>query len=59
PSDFPFDILTGGEQMTVTGITGSGLSQSFTVIRSVNGVVKSHSATEDVRLFFAPIAALV
>lgn len=59
PADFPFDIAVGGEQVTVTAISGTGTSQSFTVVRSVNGVVKGHGATEDVRLFFAPIAALV
>ncbi len=40
---FPFDIAVGGERMTVTAIAApSGSTQSFTVIRSVNGVVKSH-----------------
>jgi hypothetical protein len=38
PDAFPFDILIGGEQMTVTAATSSTL----TVTRSVNGVVKSH-----------------
>lgn len=36
-------IVVGGEVMRVTGITGSG-TQPFTVVRSVNGVVKSHLA---------------
>lgn len=39
PSEFPFDIEIGGEIMTVTSATGT----TFTVTRSVNGVVKSHS----------------
>lgn len=39
PSEFPFDIEIGGETMTVTSATGT----TFTVTRSVNGVVKSHS----------------
>ena len=56
--DFPFDIGIGGEQMTVTDITGSSSPQSFTVTRSVNGVVKSHSAGDDVRLWFPPVYAL-
>jgi hypothetical protein len=50
-SDMPFDILMGGEQMTVTNITGSSSPQTFTVTRGVNGVVRSHSAGEDLRLF--------
>lgn len=49
--DFPFDILVGGERMTVTAITGSSSPQTFTVTRSVNGVAKSQAAGTDVRLF--------
>lgn len=51
PDDFPFDIIVGGEVMTVTACTGTTTSQTFTVTRSVNGVVKTHSTGEDVRLF--------
>lgn len=58
-ADFPFDVNVGGERMTVTNITGTGVStQTFFVTRSVNGVVKSHPADADVRLWFAPILAL-
>lgn len=39
PAAFPFGILIGGELMTVTAATGS----TFTVTRSVNGVVKTHA----------------
>lgn len=46
PSDFPFDIDIGGEQMTVTSATAS----TFTVTRSVNGVVKSHSSGATIRV---------
>lgn len=49
--DFPFDIIVAGERMTVTNITGSSSPQTFTVTRSVNGVVKSQTAGTDVRLF--------
>ena len=41
-SDGAFDILIGGERMTVTAISGAGSAQTFTVTRSVNGVVKTH-----------------
>jgi hypothetical protein len=41
-SEFPFDIFVGGERMTVTAISGTSFPQTFTVTRSVNGVVKSH-----------------
>lgn len=45
-AEFPFDIVIGGERMTVTDIgadTGGG-AQLFTVVRSVNGIVKTHPA---------------
>jgi len=50
-SDFPFDIITGGEVMRVTACTGTTLSQTFTVTRSVNGVRKTHSSGQPVTLF--------
>ncbi|MEU2077097.1 hypothetical protein [Streptomyces sp. NPDC013489] len=48
--DRPFDIAVGGERMTVTNVTGTTSPQTFTVTRSVNGVVKSHLAAAAVRL---------
>lgn len=56
--DFPFDVVAGGEQMTVTNITGSSSPQAFTVTRSVNGVVKAHAAGEAVSLY-APVVLAV
>jgi hypothetical protein len=57
--DFPFDVLISGEQITVTNITGATSPQSFTVTRSVNGVIKAQASGAAVVLFHAPIAALV
>lgn len=37
-------ITIGGEKMRVTGITGASSPQTFTVVRSVNGVIKTHLA---------------
>lgn len=37
-------IRVGGEDMRVTNITGGSSPQTFTVVRSVNGVVKSHDS---------------
>lgn len=54
PGDFPFDIVIGGEQMTVT----SAVSGTFTVTRSVNGVVKSHASGAQIRLYRPPHLAL-
>ncbi|MCI3240300.1 hypothetical protein [Streptomyces spinosisporus] len=45
-----FDILVGGEVMTVTGISGASSPQTFTVARSVNGVVKEQASGSVVRL---------
>lgn len=46
-----FTILIGGERMTVTGISGSSSPQTFTVTRSVNGIVKTHKAGDVLSLF--------
>lgn len=46
----PFDIMVGGERMTVTNVTGTSNPQTLTVTRSVNGVVKAHAAGAEVRL---------
>lgn len=44
-ADFPLDIAIGGERIRLSAISGSSSPQTFTVsARSVNGVVKSHSA---------------
>jgi hypothetical protein len=50
PTDFPFDIRTGGEVMRVTACTGTTTSQTFTVTRSINGVRKSHASGQDLSL---------
>jgi hypothetical protein len=47
---FPFDVSVGGERMTVTTISGASSPQTFTVTRSANGVVKSHSSDAQVSL---------
>lgn len=51
PTDFPFDVIVGGEQMTVTAITGTSSPQTFTVTRAVNGVVKTHQNNDPIDLF--------
>ncbi len=50
-SDFPFDILVGGERMTVTATTGTSNPQTDTVTRSVNGIVKAQTTGTAVSLF--------
>lgn len=48
--EFPFDVMVGGEVMTVTAVSGASSPQTFTVTRAVNGITKSHSTGTDVRL---------
>ena len=55
---FPFDINIGGERITVTGITGSSSPQTFTVTRSVNGVVKAQAAGADVSTWTGAILSI-
>lgn len=57
-SGVDFDIVVGGERMTVTSVSGASSPQTFTVTRSVNGVVKAHSDFDPVRLWKRSIAAL-
>lgn len=46
----PLYIKVSGEVMQVTNVTGESSPQTFTVVRSVNGVVKAHAAGETVSL---------
>jgi hypothetical protein len=46
----PMKIMVGGELMTVTAISGSSSPQTFTVSRSVNGVVKPQTAGTPVNI---------
>lgn len=57
-AEFPFDIVIAGERITVTNITGTSSPQTFTVTRSVNGVVKAQSSGADVRLFQPAILSM-
>lgn len=57
-AEFPFDILCDGELVTVTSITGTSSPQTFTVTRSVNGIVKAHDAGASVALAVPTYLAL-
>ncbi|MEU1805832.1 hypothetical protein [Streptomyces sp. NPDC019937] len=54
----PVTADLGGERVTVTAVTGSSSPQTFTVVRSVNGVVIPHAAGTAVTLPDRAIAAL-
>lgn len=46
----PFEVMVAGERADVTVVTGASSPQTFTVTRSVNGVVKTHATGAAVRL---------
>lgn len=48
--DLPFDVLVAGERVTVTAVSGTTSPQTFTVTRSVNGVVKAQTTGAVVEL---------
>jgi len=50
-ADGSFDVLVGGEVMTVTGVSGAGPTQLFTVVRGVNGYQAAHSGLTPVTLY--------
>lgn len=56
--DGDFDVIIAGERMTVTAITGAASPQTFTVTRSVNGVVKTQSTGAAVELFRPAVYAI-
>ncbi|MFJ3786988.1 hypothetical protein [Streptomyces sp. NPDC090093] len=58
PGEFPARIVIGGEEMTLTGVTSSTSPQTFTVVRSANGIVKPHSAGAPVALARPVVYAL-
>lgn len=49
-TDCPFYVRVGGEVMRVTAVVNETSPQTFTVVRSINGVVKTHTADEPVSL---------
>jgi hypothetical protein len=49
-ADYPFDLLLGGEVVTVTACTGSSSPQSMTVTRGTNGVAKAQAVNTPVAL---------
>ncbi|WP_431895878.1 hypothetical protein [Micromonospora haikouensis] len=57
PGDFPFHVQLGGEVVEVTAISGTSSPQTFTVVRSVNGITKEHTAGTRVRLAYVEATA--
>lgn len=57
-SQFPIVIEIAGEPMTCTAITGTGLTQAFTVTRGLYGVAKTLPSGSAVQIFRPPAIAL-
>lgn len=51
PADFPIPAIVEGETMSITAITGTSSPQTATVVRSVNGIVKAHTAGAVIDLY--------
>jgi hypothetical protein len=59
PTMFPFLIICGnGEVMNATGISSATNSQTFTVTRSINGVIKAIAAGDTIQLYRPGVTAL-
>ena len=56
--DFPRDAFIGGERITVTACSGASAPQTWTVVRSVNGITKSHLTGERISLAAPFVLAL-
>lgn len=50
-----FNVMVAGELMTVTNISGASNPQTFTVTRSVNGIVKVHDSPTPVPVHVHPL----
>lgn len=57
-TNYPLDIRIAGEVMTLTAVSGASSPQTFTVTRSVNGVVKAQLANAVLQLATPSIVAL-
>lgn len=50
-SMLPIDIGIGGERIRIEAVTGTTSPQTMTIVRSVNGIVKAHTAGEQIGLW--------
>lgn len=57
-ADGDFDLWIGGERVTVTAVSGASNPQTLTLVRSANGVVKTHLSGAEVRLWQPAVYAL-
>jgi hypothetical protein len=57
-AEYPIRIRILGEDMTVTACSGAGPTQTLTVTRSTNGVVKTHASGATVEILTALVATV-
>jgi hypothetical protein len=57
-AEYPIRIRILGEDMDVTACSGAGPTQTLTVTRSVNGVVKTHASGATVEILTALVATV-
>lgn len=57
-ADYPVYAYVDGEEIQIIAMAGGASPQTATVVRSVNGVVKSHSANAVVSLYRPAVIAL-
>lgn len=57
-ADMPIPAMVGGEEISITAISGAASPQTATVVRSINGIVKAHAAGEAVELKVPGLIAL-
>ena len=48
--EYPVYVVCEGEEVRVDSVSGASSPQTFTVTRSINGVVKAHTSTTPIRL---------
>lgn len=51
PTEFPLLITFGGEVAQLIAVSGASSPQTFTVVRSINGVIKAHAVGTAVHVY--------
>lgn len=56
--DYPRDVVVDGEQIRITAMAGAASPQTATIVRSINGIAKTHLANAVVKLYRPAVIAL-
>lgn len=57
-ADYPVDVYLDGEQITISSVSGASSPQTAVIKRSINGVVKSHTAGQSISVYRPAAIAL-